>query len=215
LESLSDDLEDIEDEESIDDLLEGINTEESSEETMEGEDEISEDELLALDDSLDLDGGLDEDDEEIVEVDDDNEEDEFEEKISEELTLEDQIESAVGELTEEELESELDEDTLLGIVSSEMDAIDSLNARDLQIAIGEEVTAEAPQEEEKTTSLDEDSEDTMQEDPKSDDVSNLEIEANNEGIESLKKLLEALSQKDVAASMKGAKISINIELGDK
>jgi uncharacterized membrane protein len=44
---------------------------------------------------------------------------------------------------------------------------------------------------------------------------NLDIDSSNEGVEALKKLLKALSNEDVAASMKGMKININITLGDK
>ena len=102
---------------------------------------------------------------------------------------------------------------------SEIDNIDSLNTRDLKLAVGEEVAeldedmldekAEVENEEELSIENEIDlEEDTISE------ISDLDIEADDEGVESLKKLLEALSNKEVAASMKGMKISINIELGD-
>ena len=170
--------------------------------------------------SEDLDDALEElSDETTTELD---ETEELGEETDLGLDLESEIENAVSELSQEDLESEIDEDTLLDIVSSEIDNIDLLNARDLQVAIGEEVTAEAPKaevessiEDEDAMSIDESEEPSLE--VKDDDIANLsdiEIEPNNEGVESLKKLLAALSNEDIAASMKGMKISINIELGD-
>ena len=132
------------------------------------------------------------------------EDDELEDKaIIEEDNLEKQIEDAVGELSEEELESEVDEETLLNIVSGD---IDSLTSRDLKIAMGEEV--EEIETIESTQTLEEDGavEEHIEEEP-----TNNESDA---AVTSLKNLLEALNDKNVAASLKGMKISINITLGD-
>jgi len=109
----------------------------------------------------------------------------------------------MSELSQEDLDSEIDENTLVDIVTNEIDSLDALNTRDLKIAIGEEVGEDTEE-----TSID-----------NNDSIHNItpEIEENSEanaGVESLKKLLEVLSDKDVAASMKGMKITINIELGD-
>ena len=146
--------------------------------------------------------------------------------LNEELSLESEIENAVNELTQEELDSELDEDTLLSIVTNEIDGIDSLNARDLQVAIGEEITAENPSESNEGSEVDEveefntqsetskDLEESIGEEFDLETDTDLELEPSNEGVEALKKLLAALTNEDVAASMKGMKISINIELGD-
>ena len=130
----------------------------------------------------------------------------------------------MGRLSQEDLDSELDEETLLDMVASDIDDLDSLNARDLQVAIGEEITAEPLCESKKVPELDEleefslesntDLEEDIGIDENADTLENLEIQANNQGVESLKKLLAALSNEDIAASMKGMKISINIELGD-
>jgi len=103
-----------------------------------------------------------------------------------ELDLETQIESAVSELSEDDLESEIG-----------LDALDGLTTRDLKLAIGEEIDEELDEEVDETSSEIEEE--------------NVEVQ---DGVEQLKKLLEALSDKNVAASMKGMKISINITLGD-
>ncbi len=41
------------------------------------------------------------------------------------------------------------------------------------------------------------------------------VDSGNSGVEALKKLLKALSNEDVAASLKGMRININITLGDE
>jgi len=130
---------------------------------------------------------------------------------SEEMNLEDEIQNAVENLTPEELESELDEDTLLKIATNEIDPLADLTSKDLKIALGEELEKEEAEEEVTDT-------ETELEDIDTPAVAELEdIKENkedNNGVEALKKLLEALNNKDVAASMKGMKISINITLGD-
>ena len=119
------------------------------------------------------------------------------------LNIEDQIENAVGELSQEDLDSEVDEETLLDIVTSDISSIDGLNTRDLKLAIGEEVTADSSTESSEIAEVDLE----IQQSTK--------ITSDASGVEALKKLLEALSNEDVAASMKGMKININIEIGDK
>ena len=134
--------------------------------------------------------------------------DESEDESGEALEdIESQIQNAVDNLTEEDLESEIDEDTLLDIATNEIDSLDNLTSKDMKLALGEEVEETKEVEEEIS---DEDLEDIM-------DESLLEVEPSepkSEGIEALKKLLTALSDKDVAASMKGMKITVSIELGD-
>ena len=98
-----------------------------------------------------------------------------------------------------------------------MDDLDSLTDRDLKLAIGEEVQEELPQEEESEEILEESVEEQGEE-PAS---SELDLEApqtkkeSNEGVEALKKLLQALSNEDIAASLKDMKININITIGEK
>jgi len=105
------------------------------------------------------------------------------------LDLEEQIESAVDTLSDEELESELDEETLLDIASNKIDSFDGLSSRELKIAVGEEVEDEICEED-----------------------TSVGVEA-SDGVEQLKNLLTALNDKNIVASMKGMKISINIALG--
>jgi uncharacterized membrane protein len=138
--------------------------------------------------------------------------------FDDELDIEDQIQNAVGELSQEDLDSEIDEETMLGIVSDELDNLDSLTTRDLKFALGEaqqeeefslEPESESPEAEELIDNLDEIESDVEQKIQK-----NTDITPDNDGVEALKKLLKALSNEDVAASMKGMKININITLGD-
>lgn len=137
-----------------------------------------------------------------------NEEDLLEETVLEEdldtpANLELKIENAVSALTQEELNTELDEESLEDITTSEFDSLDSLNSRDLKLAFGEEVPE-----------LEEVVKESIVEIEEAPQVSDLEITPDNQGVESLKKLLAVLNDKEVAASMKGMKISINIELGE-
>ncbi len=145
---------------------------------------------------IDLGGNLDLE-EELV-LDDEELKSESEDlSVDDDLNIEAQIMNAVSELSQEDLDSEIDEKTLVDMDTREVNSIDSLNSRDLKIAFGEEVT-----EVEGILS------------DKIDNVLDLEISSDNEGVVALQKLLGALLDKDVAASMKGMKININIELGD-
>lgn len=115
-----------------------------------------------------------------------------------------QIESAVQALSDEDLQTEVDQDLLFNI--------DSLSSRDLKLAIGEEVNDE---EFDESGAIDEEE---QHDEEFEDDFSNnadSSSKSGNEGVEALKKLLKALSNEDVVASLKGMKISINITLGDK
>jgi len=119
-----------------------------------------------------------------------------------ELDLESQIEDAVTNLSEEDLESEVDEELLMDMVASDINSLDALTSRDLKIAFGEEVEDRL---EESTEEISNDSDDNEFSQESSEKV---------DGVEALKSLLTALNDKNVAASMKGMKISINITLGD-
>ncbi len=129
----------------------------------------------------------------------------LEDQADEEIDFEEQISSAVGELSEEELESQVDEETLLDIAMHEIGGLESLTQRDLKLAIGEEVE---PQGENESAMRDSGALSKKTE----------KIGANHsqdEGVASLKRLLEALSNEGVAASLKGMKISVNITFGDQ
>ena len=127
--------------------------------------------------------------------------------------LETQIEQAVTELSEEELESEVDEDMLLDIVTSSADSLDALSSRDLKMAFGEELEEEPEVEEIEEKSAESVDSEEMEDETSIDEVVDDAVEENS-GVEALKNLLSALTDKKVAASMKGMKISINITLGD-
>ena len=189
LDETSEDIEDLEsvDDEDLDLDLDGLLDDEI-------DDELELEEDLELEEELELPDELEEEEEEL-ELPDEVEEVEEELELPDELEeeeedLEAQIESAVSELSEEDLQSEID-------------SLDGLTARDLKLAIGEDV--DDLEEEPKEQIVDETDEQTIEEDTTQD---------TQDGVEALKNLLKALTDKNVAASMKGMKISINITLGD-
>ncbi len=181
--------------------------------------EVASDEELDLDDELEEELSLEDDlelDEEELEIDEELTLEEEVEEPEEELDLETQIENAVEELSDEDLESELDEETLLEIATNEIDSVtdfDSLTSNDLKLAIGEEVIPEVNTEELEMTSDDTNLEgfEEMQEDV----TTSQETEVQANSIEALENLLATLKDKNVAASMKGMKININITIGDE
>ena len=186
-----------------------------------GTDETVED--IALDDEVDLDLAeleLDLQEENALaenEIVSDNEElpedvieaEEFEEN------LQTQIEDAVEELSQEDLESEVDEDTLLEIASNEIDSFANLNSKDLKVALGEEVVDEVDEVDE---AIDTDSEEEADDivDTVVDTETEIPLDKENKkgAVESLKALLSALENENVVAAMKGAKITINISFED-
>ncbi|SFV70182.1 Highly acidic protein [hydrothermal vent metagenome] len=179
------------------------------------------DEAVVEDDAFDFDMALDLEDEADVDLAEDDaiedmqdEEENFEEledaeEVSDITGLEQQIQEAVEDLSQEDLESELDDETLLEIAASEMDSLDKLSSKDLKLALGEELNEEELQSEEDVTP--EDVAELL--DEAEEDVQEEALEHGAEGIVALKKLLKALDDKDVAASMQGMKITITIELG--
>ena len=173
------------------DALHGLEEETDEEEMLDFEEEAQEE----VEAQEELEKALQED-----EVEEENLEEEEPEEEFEEEDLASQIQEAVDSLSDEDLQSELDEDILL--------SIGSLTSRDLKLAIGEEVQEEQPELFDAKTSQDV----TLE---KADEQSSLEhTNHNSNGVEALKKLLKALSNEDVAASLQGMKININITLGD-
>jgi uncharacterized membrane protein len=176
--------------------------------------DIEEDDLdLSLDDDIkedDLDLNLDDDIEE--DENDLNIEDVLEPSMDDKAMdedslseLEDEIESAVSELSDEDLQESVDEDTLLDIVSSDEDmnnfsSLDDLDEQSLKIAVGE---AEAS---------DFELEDEVNQIPIQKSIQN---NSKVEGVDALKALLKALESEDVAKSLNGMNININISFGDK
>jgi uncharacterized membrane protein len=135
----------------------------------------------------------------------------LEEAVSEEFAeeapadIEEQIQEAVEELSDEDLESEVDEETLLEIASNEIDSFANLNSKELKAALGEESSDDEH--------VDEDENETAElvaEPQEHESVT----DASKNGVESLKVLLAALSDENIAASLKGAKITINISFED-
>lgn len=202
---LNDDDEEEEEEEEIE-----FDLEESLE--LESEDDLAIEPELELEDSLDLEEENNAESEEEPELELEEslefeskndamieEESELEENLElDNLDIEDQIKTAVSKLSEEDLEEEVSEETLLEIAETEINSLDTLTSRDLKLAIGEEV--------------------------EDDNLEKIIVEQNEQeemqdtsptnGVEALKNLLSALTDKNVAASMKGMKISIHITLGD-
>ena len=169
------------------------------------EEEVEDEEEFSLDDELDNELNFDLEDSLELES-----EDEIEEEISlDDVNIEDQIKTAVSELSEEDLEGEVSDETLLEIAETEIDSFDTLNSKDLKLAIGEEV-----QEVEEEIILEDTSEDDITEVPLEKEKSTKKSVSSTDGVEALKNLLTALTNENVAASMKGMKISINITLGD-
>ena len=198
---------DLEDEADVDisediddaDLLDLGLDEAEAEEESEVED-ISLDEEIDLDlAELELDEELGLEDEEISEEDTLLEEDE---PTNTQEDLETQIQDAVEGLSEEDLESEVDEETLLDIANNEIDSFANLNSKDLKAALGEDVDE------------DDEEENTKGEEPDIPSQSVEEDAGQNRGVDSLKALLKTLSDEKVAASLKGAKITINISFED-
>ena len=164
----------------------------------------------------------------------------FEYMLDEEIDdteLEAKIEEAMSELSEEELEEEIELDEGISeLIEDEIvedkvaedtlveDMFASLKQRDIKLAVGEEVEDNAEElfEEiaaEDFKTIDEEMEEdiavnSLQDDNKNDvfeDKDEIEVE----GLAALKNLLAVLSDKKVAASLKGMQISINITLGEK
>ncbi|MFK5937304.1 MAG: hypothetical protein QM497_02805 [Sulfurimonas sp.] len=201
---LEEEDETVEEELELDEELELEDEDETVEEELEIDEELDiEDDDEAVEEALELD--------EELELEDDDEAVEEELEIDEELDIEDQIKVAVNELSEDDLNSEVHEETLLDIATNEINSFDTLTSKDLKIAIGEEV--EETEEEVAAETKVEDIELTTDEIVEDEEVQT-QSDTSNNGVEALKKLLEALTDKDVAASMKGMKISINITLGD-
>lgn len=131
------------------------------------------------------------------------EDDMMDESFEDEMLLGSEIEDAIEGLSDEDLESELDDDVL--------SALEGISTKDLKIAIGEELQGD----EESFEALDEMDELDLA-DLEEEEVESISADTDApEGVEALKNLLEALSDKKVAASMKGMQITINITLGVK
>jgi len=166
--------------------------------------EVSEDDLMLLDDE-----GLDDLEAQIQSAVDNMESD----TLDEEIDAED-FDMPLDESILEELKlPDVDDDDQLG----GLDELDMLDERELKLAIGEEVEDLAePDEElfvpEETTCEEETALEALG--AVSDDVSENNV-THAEGVEALQALLKALSNEEVAKSLKGLNISININFGNE
>ena len=122
-------------------------------------------------------------------------------------TLEDEIQSAVGALSQDDLDQEID------LNFDDLDEFATLDEKSLKIALGEEVEDVNEDElmlddelfSEAEHELSEEIVPTMKE----------ELSATHtDGVDALKTLLKALSNEDVVASLKGMNVSINISFGN-
>lgn len=189
-------------EDDLDELSKALDLEDDDLNEAEQKDDIADEEDLEEDEEIELNSSkAQEKDENEIEDFDDFEDFEIDSnKVDDELdNLESQIQSAVKELSDEDLESEIDEDVLLDI--------GSLTSRDLKLAIGEEVS-EIAENNEVHVDDEDDLEDDFQEEVAL-------SENQNNGVEALKKLLKILSDEGINASLKDMKININITIGDK
>ena len=159
--------------------------------------------------ALDAEALLENEAAEALEIDDNGEED-F-------TLLEESLEDAVENLSDEELNAPVDEEMLLDIVNDESGAFDEFDALDIHAvrsALGEEHddviedrcdrdTLEQVEEE----LLSQESDETVAAPTAASDPKN--------GIEALQAVLRALQNDDVAQSLKAMNITINISFGEK
>ncbi|OHD84518.1 MAG: hypothetical protein A2Y52_08640 [Sulfuricurvum sp. RIFCSPLOWO2_02_43_6] len=155
--------------------------------------------------------------------------------------LETQIQDAVNDLGSETLDKELDlddfkldfDDTLseeMDLDEKEMidpddlegfDELDMLDERELKLAIGEEVEEESEADDTEDDSfadvelLSEDFEEPVVYEAENTEASQPHTPSHAEGVEALQALLKALSNEEVAKSLKGLNISININFGNE
>ena len=149
--------------------------------------------------------------------------------------LELKIQEAVDELSPEDLDLEMESDgfdmDLDEAILGELDAqeneadeslglseLDMLDERDLKLAVGEEVADEEDFELEESEAADLEEEPFEESEYPSGEPSavvNVESAAPAEGVEALQALLKALANEEVAKSLKGLNISININFGNE
>jgi uncharacterized membrane protein len=211
-------------EETLEDEVEDMIQEDSDVNTEEFEDEIVDEDMAdekiqldetALEESDELD--LLVEDEMVLETDDNLEE------------FEGTLESAVENLTQEELNTPVDEEMLLDMVSDDMDELenfesdisefDGLDENDLRRALGEEEIAlpDEASEEEPVIEADESqiTEEPFVEEPLPEQEESIQSDVSDKGAKVVQELIASLQDKEVVAYLKEMNISINISFGDK
>lgn len=147
--------------------------------------------------------------------------------------LEEEIENAVSTLSEEDLAQDIDEALLLDIVSSDTESeaeemaasdgfeeLDTLNERDLKIALGEAEESSMAEEAGASDAADEVATTLLQEDDRSaDDDYEITASGAHDGLDALyaltKTLKKVLKDESAAAALQGMKINVNITFGDE
>lgn len=146
--------------------------------------------------------------------------------------LELQIQEAVGELGLEDLEQELEDEQLEDLdigdldmleetdmfdgmdMFGDLDGLDSIDEREMKLAVGEAVEPEIQAEaEEESFNMDVSDEAVFESKPLTTAME--EKNSQHEGMEALNTLLKVLSSDDVVKSLKGLNISININFGNE
>ena len=181
--------------------------EDTTDEVLEKDEILITDEMLPHEDSI-LDEELDFEEESILE-------NELKEENAQEESdddLEAKIESAVAELSSEDLNQEID------FSFDDLSELETLDEKSLKIALGEEIddTTEdelISDEEEILSETKADLEENIS-DKEIIEEAKVELETKNDGVEALKVLLKALNNEDVVASLKGMNVSINISFGN-
>lgn len=222
IESTENDLQDVMEEFDFDEEL-IANEEEQAEMTKEDFEEESDETESTVDDALDdldtlLLDGLDSIEDEEVSLSESAQDALSDDEFGE---LEQQIQEAVQGLGFEDLEQGLNEVEIdeLGDFGS-LDDLDSLSERDIKLAIGEAVEEEAFEVDVKP--LDEVSMPEMTDELENADTElmvtpeeELQHGTPAEGIDALQALLKALSNEEVAKTLKGLSINININFGNE
>lgn len=216
---------------SLDDLL-ALDEESESDELDEVDDEVDDEVAAALEEKVTVDEALDDldalslDDLGAMEDEDLSALESAKEALSDDEfgELEQQIQEAVEELGFEDLEQGLDEVEMEELGNFEgLGDLDSLSERDIKLAIGEEVEDEEPEVDAQTLdeAMDESSMVALE-----DELENMDSElmvtseeehhgTPAEGMDALQALLKALSNEEVAKTLKGLSINININFGNE
>ena len=126
-------------------------------------------------------------------------------------TLEDEIQSAVGALSQDDLDQEID------LNFDDLDEFATLDEKSLKIALGEEVEDVNEDVNEDELMLDDELFSEAEHELSEEIVPTMKEElsaTHTDGVDALKTLLKALSNEDVVASLKGMNVSINISFGN-
>ncbi len=131
--------------------------------------------------------------------------------------LEESLEDAVENLSEEELNAPVDEEMLLDIVNDESSAFDEFDALDINAvrsALGETGDEAVMEDQCDRDALEQVEEQLLSQEP-DETVSQSTVSDPKNGIEALQAVLSALQNEEVAQSLKAMNITINISFGEQ